>query len=106
MPDHDQAFAAPPRGTLKTPAQQALREACDVAGGQKPLAARIGTTQSMVWYWLERARRGVPGEYVLLIERATGISRHALRPDIFPHALEREATAVPSSPATNISEEP
>lgn len=64
--------------------KSALREACERAGGQKSLAARIGTTQSMVWYWLVRSKRGVPGEFVLAIEAVTGVSRHALRPDIFP----------------------
>ncbi|WP_315838302.1 transcriptional regulator [Bradyrhizobium prioriisuperbiae] len=64
--------------------KSALREACELAGGQKSLAARIGTTQSMVWYWLVRSKRGVPGEFVLAVEAVTGISRHALRPDIFP----------------------
>jgi DNA-binding transcriptional regulator YdaS (Cro superfamily) len=63
---------------------KALRRAVDVAGGQKPLANRIGTTQSMVWYWLERAKKGVPAEFVLRIERATGVSRHELRPDLYP----------------------
>ncbi|RAI38279.1 transcriptional regulator [Rhodoplanes roseus] len=63
--------------------RDALKRACDVVGGQKPLAERIGTSQSMVWYWLERAKRGVPAEYVLAIERETGVPRHELRPDIF-----------------------
>ncbi len=59
-------------------AQTALQKACDAVGGQKVLAALIGTTQSMVWYWLARAKRGVPGEFVLQVEAATGgrISRH------------------------------
>lgn len=63
--------------------RDALKRACDAVGGQKPLADRIGTSQSMVWYWLERAKRGVPAEYVLAIERETGIPRHELRPDIY-----------------------
>lgn len=63
--------------------KSALRAACDLAGGQKSLAARIGTTQSMVWYWLVRSKRGVPGEFVLAVEAVTGVSRYALRPDIF-----------------------
>ena len=62
----------------------ALRRACDVAGGQARLADRIGTTQSQVWYWLKRSKNGVPGEYVLPIERETGVSRHELRPDLYP----------------------
>lgn len=63
---------------------EALKRACKVAGGQKSLADRIGTTQSQVWYWLERSKRGVPAEYVLPIERETGVSRSALRPDLWP----------------------
>jgi DNA-binding transcriptional regulator YdaS (Cro superfamily) len=64
--------------------QSALKRACEVAGGQKPLARRIGTTQSRVWYWLERARHGAAAPFVLPIEAATGVSRHELRPDIYP----------------------
>ena len=62
----------------------ALKRACDVAGGQKPLAELIGTTQSQVWYWLERSKKGVPAEFVIPIEKATGVSRHKLRPDLYP----------------------
>lgn len=64
---------------------ESLKRACDLVGGQKHLADRIGVTQSMVWYWLERSKRGVPAEYVLPIEDATdkAVSRHELRPDIF-----------------------
>ena len=65
-----------------------LKRACEKAGGQKPLAERIGTTQSQVWYWLERSKRGVAAEFVLPIERETGVSRHELRPDLYPVADE------------------
>lgn len=64
----------------------ALSRACKVAGGQKPLADKIGTSQSQVWYWLTRAKKGVPGEFVLRIEGATGVSRHLLRPDLYGKA--------------------
>jgi DNA-binding transcriptional regulator YdaS (Cro superfamily) len=63
---------------------EALKRACELAGGQKPLADRIGTTQSQVWYWLVRSKKGVPAEFVLPIERETGVSRSALRPDLYP----------------------
>lgn len=63
---------------------EALKRACVVAGGQKPLADRIGTTQSQVWYWLERSKKGVPAEFVLPIERETGVPRSELRPDLWP----------------------
>ncbi len=65
-------------------ANAALKKACELVGGQKPLADRIGTTQSMVWYWLERAKKGVPGEFVIPIEQASGVPRHELRPDLYP----------------------
>jgi DNA-binding transcriptional regulator YdaS (Cro superfamily) len=62
----------------------ALLRACEKAGGQKPLAERIGTTQSQVWYWLERSKKGVPAEFVIPIETATGVPRHELRGDLYP----------------------
>ncbi|WP_454000793.1 YdaS family helix-turn-helix protein [Afipia felis] len=65
-------------------ANEALKRACEVAGGQKPLADRIRTTQSQVWYWLEKSKKGVPAEFCVAIERETGVPRHELRPDIFP----------------------
>ena len=71
---------------------EALKRACEVAGGQKPLADRIGPTQSQVWYWLERSKKGVPAEFVLPIERETGVSRSALRPDLWPAVAEEVRT--------------
>ena len=62
----------------------ALKKACEVAGGQKRLADRIGTRQGQVWYWLSKSKRGVPAEFVLPIERETGVSRSELRPDLWP----------------------
>lgn len=66
---------------------EALRKACELAGGQTSLADRIGTTQSQVWYWLERSKKGVPGEFVLTIERETGVPRQELRPDLYPEEV-------------------
>lgn len=65
-------------------ANDSLKRACEIAGGQKPLADRIGTTQSQVWYWLEKSKKGVPAEFCGPIEQATGVPRHELRPDIYP----------------------
>lgn len=64
----------------------ALKRAVELAGGQKPLAEAIGTSQSQIWYWLHRAKHGVPAEYVLPIEAATNgqVRRHDLRPDVYP----------------------
>ena len=67
-----------------TPNHSALERAVAVAGGQLALAKAINTTQSNVWTWLNRSKRGVPGEWVRAVEAATGIPRHELRPDIYP----------------------
>lgn len=61
---------------------EALKEACRRAGGQTALAKQIGKTQGHVSQWIHRRR--LPAEEVLGIERATGVSRHDLRPDIYP----------------------
>lgn len=63
--------------------KEALQRAIDAAGNQTRLAELIGTTQSHISYWLLNSKRGVPAEHAMDIERATGISRHELRPDIF-----------------------
>jgi DNA-binding transcriptional regulator YdaS (Cro superfamily) len=39
-----------------------------------------------VWKWLNSSKR-LPAEHVLAVEAATGISRHLLRPDIYPADL-------------------
>lgn len=64
----------------------ALARAIDIAGGQKPLAERIGTSQQQVSYWLRRARKSPPAEYVIPIEQATEgqVTREELRPDLYP----------------------
>lgn len=59
-----------------------LQSAVILAGGQSALARKIGKSQAHIWWWLNRAKR-VPAESVGAIEAATGISRAALRPDLF-----------------------
>lgn len=78
---------------------EALKRACDAAGGQKALAKRVGTTQSQVWYWLSRSKKGVPAEFVLPIERETGVPRHDLRPDLYPPEPPSKAPRRPREPA-------
>jgi DNA-binding transcriptional regulator YdaS (Cro superfamily) len=70
---------------------EALQRAIDVAGGQSALAASVNEfssirkiNQSHVWNWLNRGKKGVPPEFVIPIEKVTGVHRHELRPDIYP----------------------
>lgn len=61
---------------------EALKAAINRAGSQSKLADRIGKTQGHISQWLRRG--AVPPTMVLKIEGATGISRHDLRPDLYP----------------------
>lgn len=50
------------------------------------LARRLGITKHAVGKW--RKRGWVPAERVLAVERETGVSRHDLRPDLYPREPE------------------
>lgn len=50
-------------------------------GNMAKLARALGVTHAAVWQW-DRAR--IPATRVLQVERITGISRHDLRPDLYP----------------------
>lgn len=65
-------------------ARRALQRACRIAGGQLRLAKLIKTTQPLIWYWLNKSRKGVGPRFVKRIEAATGVPSHELRPDIYP----------------------
>jgi DNA-binding transcriptional regulator YdaS (Cro superfamily) len=69
-------------GCMSTTTLSALQDAVSKAGGQTALARAIGKTQGHISQWLKR--KYVPAEDVLKIEAATGVSRHDLRPDIYP----------------------
>lgn len=66
-----------------TQTSQALRNAIDVIGSQSAMAALLGITQGAISRWLARGS-SLPAEHVLKVEAATGISRHDLRPDLYP----------------------
>jgi TorA maturation chaperone TorD len=63
-----------------------LNEAIKAAGGVAELARRIGISQPSVSNWAR-----VPSDRVLSVEAATGVSREALRPDLYTRA---ESSAV------------
>ena len=56
----------------------ALKEAIRAAGGVAALAKEISVTSQAVSQW-----RRVPADRVLAVERATGVPRQRLRPDIY-----------------------
>lgn len=58
----------------------AIAFAISEAGGASKLARALGITRQAVEQW---KGRGVPPEHVLAIEKITGVSRYALRPDIY-----------------------
>lgn len=65
-----------------TPAD-ALSECVKRAGGQVALADRIKVSQASVSRWM-RGLGTLPGEKVLLCEQLYEVSRHVLRPDLYP----------------------
>lgn len=71
---------------------EALERAVEKANGQSAIARICGVSQAAVWKWLQSAKR-LPAEHVLKVEAATGVSRHWLRPDIYP--VETAANPAP-----------
>lgn len=64
-------------------ARAALRSAVERAGGQSATARILRVSQAAVWKWLDEGKV-LPAEHVLTLEAATNVSRHELRPDIYP----------------------
>lgn len=46
------------------------------------LATQLGISTAAVSQWFKRG--SVPARFVLPIERLTGVSRHLVRPDLYP----------------------
>lgn len=82
----------PPTGPDSQPAQ-ALVRAVDLVGGQAALARLLKVSQPSVWGWIKRGK-GLPADHALAVEAATGVSRHDLRPNIYPR--DEAITAQPS----------
>lgn len=74
-----------------------LAQAVRAAGSQSAFGRWIGKAQSTVNDWL-RENKDLPPEHVLTVERMSGISRHDLRPDIYPRD---SATPVPATPVAS-----
>jgi len=61
----------------------ALARAVSHAGSQAAFARLIGVTQQAVSKWTADSKP-LPHMHVLKVEAETGISRHELRPDLYP----------------------
>lgn len=86
---------------LQHDSDSALAKAVRAMRSQPKFAALIGKSQSVVNDWL-REDRPLPAEFVLTVEAATGISRHDLRPDIYP--IESPAPVSPSDAGLPVGE--
>jgi len=62
---------------------QALCRCEEKAGSQAQMARDLGITTTAVWKWFQSTKR-MPPNHVLLAEKLYGVSRHLLRPDIYP----------------------
>jgi len=71
---------------------QAIRKACDLAGGQAALAKLLGVTPGAVHQWCN-GKRPIPAEQCPEIERATsgGVRCEELRDDVSWDVLTRRA---------------
>lgn len=71
---------------------RAFETAVDHVGGQSALGRLIGRTQQAISRRLATGRV-LWAEDVLTVERATGISRHRLRPDVYGPGPAEDAAA-------------
>lgn len=76
----------------------ALAAAVRAAGSQSSFARLIGCPQPTLHGWLKN-RADLPAEFVLKAEAETGISRHDLRPDLYPRESDDHAAPVDLEPA-------
>jgi DNA-binding transcriptional regulator YdaS (Cro superfamily) len=86
--------------TTPTPFE-ALELAREKAGGQAALARICERSQPSVWKWFQSSKR-LPAEHVLRVEAATGVSRHWLRPDIYPRGLVDGVPYDPEEPLLDV----
>lgn len=69
---------------------EAFREAVQIVGGQNAIARGIGVSQASIWRKLND-KQPIPAEWVLPVEKLSKISRHRLRPDIYPLEKDRRS---------------
>ena len=73
---------------------EAFKLAHERAGGHSALARICGCTPANIKQLIDRGSQ-LPGRFVLKTEAKTGVSRHDLRPDLYPR---EDPPAQPSAP--------
>lgn len=68
-----------------------LRALAHFDGNQSEMARAVGCSQQHLSYCI-RKKTPIAARHVLATERATGVARHELRPDLYP-APEQDAAA-------------
>lgn len=72
-----------------------MQRAIDAAGGVSALARAIGVAQPSISNWTR-----VPSDRVVAVEKATGIPRQRLRPDLYPE--DQPSVPTETSPADEV----
>lgn len=80
----------------------ALDKAVTAAGSQLALACLLGIKAPSVSGWYDRKR--VPAERCIAIEKATGVSRHELRPDVFGPGAASDSQEQPQPQPTVVEQ--
>jgi DNA-binding transcriptional regulator YdaS (Cro superfamily) len=68
-----------------------LQRAIEITGLTR-LAEAVGVRPPTIHVWMKSTGKA-PAKHVIAIERASGISRHELRPDIYPIETETHEAA-------------
>jgi len=83
----------PPIDSLLEPSQ-AFKEAVRKIGSQVKAATLLGVSQAAISKRIVN-RQPAAAEWVLPLERETGVSRQALRPDLYPHESPSTVRDIP-----------
>lgn len=59
--------------------REAAKAAVKASGGGAALARQLNRERQAIYQWTR-----VPADLVLLVEKISGVSRHVLRPDLYP----------------------
>ncbi|MEO1489627.1 MAG: YdaS family helix-turn-helix protein [Pseudomonadota bacterium] len=65
---------------------EALEQCVEIAGSQSAMARDLSLSSTAVWKMINRAKR-MSAHCVLDAERLYGVSRHNLRPDLYPREV-------------------